>query len=403
MPRRIYLPRTAADAACSMATYGIPLLVLATTQSASLTGVVFALEWLPRLAAFGPAGSMVDRHGATRVFRVASVVRVAVVVLAVLALHSTELRHLWTVMVMLLAAALGVLTEFTYVAAETAGAMAVRDTGAQAHRVQAALLGIDQTATLLGPALGGVLLEWAGARAMLATIAVLSLVAAVITPRFRGALAAGSFVPVAQGMRNGWAALRAIPALGWLVTGMTFSNLAVGTVQAGAPLVVVRELGGSSASAGFVWSAAAAASLLTIALCRFAIDRYGLWPVGAVAAAVASVACAAAARAGSYPSYLVLVAVFMAGDGGLTVVLRTLRTRLIPAEVFGSTLSLTVLILLLPFPLAGVVVALTPPGALGLVLTVCAAIQAAALVLTFVRLRTDPALRGPAPAREQDR
>lgn len=71
--------------------------------------------------------------------------------------------------------------------------------------------------------------------------------------------------------------------------------------------------------------------------------------------------------------------------------------------MFGSTLSLTVLILLLPFPLAGVVVALTPPGALGLVLTVCAAIQAAALVLTFVRLRTDPALRGPAPAREQDR
>jgi hypothetical protein len=83
----------------------------------------------------------------------------------------------------------------------------------------------------------------------------------------------------------------------------------------------------------------------------------------------------------------------MAGEGGMTVVLRTLRSRLIPPEKFGSTLSATILILLLPFPVAGVLTAFTPPDALGHVITVCAALQALGLFCTFARLRTDPVLR----------
>lgn len=64
LPRSIYLPRTADALAFAMSTYGIPLLVLAITRSAALKGVAFALEWIPRLAAFGWAGSIVDRRGA---------------------------------------------------------------------------------------------------------------------------------------------------------------------------------------------------------------------------------------------------------------------------------------------------------------------------------------------------
>ena len=41
--RGIYLPRSTDAAAFAMATYGIPLLVLATTNSATLTGLAFAL------------------------------------------------------------------------------------------------------------------------------------------------------------------------------------------------------------------------------------------------------------------------------------------------------------------------------------------------------------------------
>ncbi|SCF75435.1 hypothetical protein GA0115259_102079, partial [Streptomyces sp. MnatMP-M17] len=46
--------------------YAIPLLVLLTTNSTTLTGVAFVVQWIPRLVSFSFAGSLVDRWGAGR-------------------------------------------------------------------------------------------------------------------------------------------------------------------------------------------------------------------------------------------------------------------------------------------------------------------------------------------------
>ncbi|MBP2341862.1 MFS transporter [Streptomyces virginiae] len=380
-----------------MSTYGIPLLVLAVTDSATLTGIAFMLEWVPRLGAFALAGAAVDRFGSTRVLRIASVLRALVVLAAALVLPTIG-GTAAIATVMLLAALTGVLTEFSYIAAETAGGAASRDAGGHAHRVQAVLLGIDQGATLAGPALAGVLLQYTGATGMLLTIAACSLLGAALAPRQRPAWPQDTPVPVAQGLRIGWRTLRSLPALGWLCVGLVLSNTAIGLVQAAGPVLVIQQLGGTSSQVGLVWSAAAVASLAMVALARFAIDRAGLWPVGATAAALASLACLALAAADTYTTFLVLVALLMAGEAGMTVVLRTLRARLVPAEVFGSTLSLIILLLLAPFPLAGALVALTPPDLLGHAITACAVLQAAGLAVSFAKLRTHPATRRPLPA-----
>ncbi|MYT96584.1 MFS transporter [Streptomyces sp. SID8350] len=377
--------------AFAMTTYGIPLLVLAATNSAALTGVAFALEWVPRLGAFAVAGAMVDRHGTTRVLRLASALRATVVVAAALALPQLEAGLPTTVTVMLLAASTGVLTEFSYIAAETAGGIASREAGDRAHRVQSVLLGIDQVGTLTGPAIAGLLLERTGAAGMLVTIAAFSLLACALAPR-QCATKTEMPQPVLAGLRTGWTTLRSLPALGWLVCGLTLSNLAIGLLQAAAPVIVVKQFGHSSADVGLIWSVAAVASLITVAVCRRAIDRFGLWPVGALSATVAAGACLAVSLTHTYTAYLVLIAVLMAGEGGMTVVLRTLRSHLIPQQVFGATLSLTILLLLLPFPLAGVLVATVPTALLGHVITICAAVQALGLGLAFLRLRTLPAL-----------
>ncbi len=391
--RRIYLPRTADASAFAMTTYGIPLIVLATTNSAALTGLAFALEWIPRLAAFSLAGAMVDRHGTKRVFRIASVLR-ALAVLAAAVILPTQAGGLGaTITVMALAAVTGVATEFSYIAAETAGATASKDAGEQAHRVQSVLLGIDQTATLAGPALAGFLLHWVGATGTLITIAACSLLGAALAPWHREPRLVPANASALTGLRIGWKTLVSLPALAWLIAGLTVSNVATGMLQAAAPIIVVQNLGHSSAAVGGVWSAAAAASLLAVACCRFAIDRVGLWPTGAASALVAALAGFAVSQAGTYTHFLVLTAVLMAGEGGMTVVLRTLRSHLIPEQVFGATLSITILIMLLPFPLAGVLVALTPASALGHVLTACAVLQAIGLISAFWRLRREPAMR----------
>ncbi|WP_275427276.1 MFS transporter [Streptomyces sp. NEAU-S7GS2] len=387
--RGVYLPRAADGAAFAMTTYGIPLLVLAATGSAGLTGLAFALEWLPRLGAFVVAGTLVDRHGTACVFRAACVLRALVVLTAALLLTVHDAGALAAVIVMVLAPASGVLTEFSYVAAETAGGEASRTAGGRAHRVQSVLLGIDQSAMLAGPVVSGLLLEHGGPAVMLSTLAGFSLLAAILSPRQRlhpiGAMSEKS------GLGAGWRTLRSLPALAWLVGGLLVSNVAIGLLQAAMPVIVVTELGRSKSDAGLIWSAAAVASLLAVTAARRAIDRWGLWPVGTASAAIAATATLAVAHADSYRGYLLLIAVLMAGEGGLTVVLRTMRSHLIPRDVFGSTLAVTILLLLLPFPAAGLLVAAIPPSQLGHAVTAAALLQALGLATAFTRLRTLPA------------
>ncbi|MHB9857209.1 MFS transporter [Streptomyces sp. YIM S03343] len=390
MLRRVYAPRAADAFAFAMSTYSMPMLVLATTASASLTGLAFALEWIPRVAAFGLAGDLVERRGAAIVGFLASFARGVLTAAGCVALLMLPRGTAQTLTVLALAAATGALSQFSFVAGEAVGGVVSHRAAGRAHRVQSVLIGVDQSATLAGPALGGVLLLSGGAP-MLAALSALSFLAAALALHTPPTPLRGRGRP-GGGLKSGWRTLRSLPALRLMVAGLAVSNLALALLQSAAPVLVTERFGRSSAAVGTLWSAAAAATLLAITVCRFALSRWGLWAVGAVCSSVASAACLALAQAPTYAAYAVLVALFMAADGGLTVVLRTLRARLVPPAVFGSTLSLTILLLLLPFPVAGIAVALTPPPQLGTVVAVCAALQAVALSLAFLRLRVDPVL-----------
>ncbi|MFE4416272.1 MFS transporter [Streptomyces sp. NPDC056821] len=394
--RRVYAPRACDALAYSMSTYAMPLVVLATTGSASLTGLAFALEWIPRVAAFGFAGALVDRSGAAIVCFIASLARALLVAGAGVALHLVPPGAAETVTVMALAAVTGALTQFSFIANEAVGAVVSRQTQGQTHKVQSVLIGIDQTATLVGPALGGVLLL-TGPTRMLACLSVLSFLSAALAlqtpPTPLRAARRGGPAP-GGGLRDGWQTLCSLPSLRRLVVGLACSNLMLGLLQSASPILVEDRFGHSAAAAGALWSIAAAATLVAVACCRAGLDRLGLWGVGVISATVAAVACLAVPQAPSYTGYVALVALFMAADGGLTVVLRTLRSQVIPPAAFGTTLSLTILLLLLPFPIAGILLALTPAPYLTDVIRVCALLQALALLVTFIRLRNDPVLRG---------
>ncbi|MGW2770262.1 MFS transporter [Streptomyces sp. NPDC001275] len=393
--RRVYAPRACDALAYSMATYAMPLVVLATTGSASLTGLAFALEWIPRVAAFGFAGTLVDRSGAAIVCFIASLTRALLVAGAGVALHLVPPGTAETVTVMALAAVTGDLTQFSFIANEAVGAVVSRRTDGQAHKVQSVLIGIDQTATLIGPALGGVLLL-TGPTRMLACLSVLSFVSdglALQTPSTPLRAARHGGPERSGGLREGWQTLRSLPSLRRLVVGLACSNLTLGLLQSASPILVEDHFGHSPAAAGALWSIAAAATLVAVACCRAGLDRLGLWGVGAISATIAAAASLAVPQAPSYTSYVTLIALFMAADGGLTIVLRTLRSQVIPPAAFGTTLSLTILLLLLPFPLAGILLALTPAPYLTDVIGACALVQALTLLVTFLRLRNDPALR----------
>ncbi|MFJ6101884.1 MFS transporter [Streptomyces sp. NPDC092359] len=236
---------------------------------------------------------------------------------------------------------------------------------------------------LVGPLLGGVLLL-ASPAVLPAVVALLSMIAAVSTS---GAVEGPERSPASSSLRTGWAAFRRTPALVWLIGGLAASNLATGLLQAAAPITVVHHFHSSTASVGAVWSAAAVAFLVAVWVSRRAIDRFGIWRVGVVSAAAATVACLATALAPSFSVYTVTVAVVMAGEGVMAVVLRTLRARLIPAQAYGSTLAVTMLLVLLPLPLADALVAVVPASGLPHLLLGCAAVQGLALAGCFAGLR----------------
>ncbi|WP_331726309.1 MFS transporter [Streptomyces sp. NBC_00470] len=374
----------ASDAlATALTRYAIPLIVLATTNSASLTGVAFLLEWAPCLAAFTIGGPLVDRYRADTVFKTANAARAAAtsaaaVLLTLLPADGTAA----TTVVLALGATTGLLAQGSFVAAETLGAGISRQAGEHAHRVQGVQVSIDQGALLLGPLLVGVLLVGGAAWPLLALVAVLSIAAAASTipPSLHATSPTGS---VLKQLRTGWNTLRRGPALTWLVIGLMASNLAVGVAQASVPITLVQDYAANSLTVGLVWSGAGVLALGAVTLSLRAIDRHGLWPVGATAAATASTACFAAALAPRLAPYIAAIALLMAGEGALTVVLRTLRARLIPPAVFGSTLSVTIVLIALPMPTAGALVALLPAPALPALLLGCAAAQALTMALAF--------------------
>lgn len=368
--------------AASITACAIPLLILTTTRSTALTGIAFLLEWLPRLTSFAVGGPLVDRFRADRVFRTVTTVRALLIATAALALAWLPAAGgAATAVTMATGAVGGLLAQASFVAIETLGAHASRRAGDQAHRVQSIQIGVDQGAQVIGPLLASLLLM-AGHTVMLLAVAALSAAAAVSTTTHTIAMSHEPFAPLAN-LRAGWHTVTSIPALAWLITGLTASNLTLAITQASSPIMILTSYDGSALAVGTVWSTAGTVSLGGIAASRRAIDRFGLWPVGASAALIACVACLGAALAPNMVAYSVAITMLMAGEGAMVVVLRTLRVRLIPETAFGSTLSVTIVLIILPMPLAGALVAALPAAALSGLLLACTVTQGAVMACAF--------------------
>ncbi|ANZ13411.1 MFS transporter [Streptomyces noursei] len=402
MRRVIAALRTTDALATAIATYGIPLLVLTTTGSSTLTGLAFVVEWGPRLTAYAIGGSALDAFRTITLLRLTSVTRAALLTAAAATLSAlAPAGPAATAVVLATGATSGILGQISFMGTETLGAHLTRQAAHDGHRIQACQVAIDQAALLAAPLLGSLLLL-ASPQALLVAVALLSALAALTTTLVQDTTADApppKRTSVVAGLVTGYRTVRAIPALTWLVIGLMASNFAVGAFQASSPITLLDTFGRSSLQTGAVWSAAGVASLVTLSLCGRAVDRWGLWPVGAAAAAAACLACLTAAVAGTFALYAVSVAVLMGAEGATTVVLRTLRARLIPQDLFGVTFAATAVLVVVPMPVAGLMVAAVPAPSLPALLLAAAALQAFAMTAALIGLwRHRDSYTPPAPA-----
>ncbi|MEU9074520.1 MFS transporter [Kitasatospora sp. NPDC048538] len=390
---RCYVLRATDSLAAAVVMYAVPLLVLTLTHSAGWAGLAFLLEWVPRLAAIAGAGPIIDRCSPRVAVLATSLLRGGAALATIVGLAAGA--GPWLVLVFGVTA--GMLAEAAFLANEAVGAEASRRAGERAHRVQSVLTGTDQAALLIGPMIGGLLLL-AGPALLLAAVAILSTVTATVAASVRTHRPHLHIVsdPVARhplaSLATGMGTLRRTPALAWLVGALACVNLASGLLQVSAPVTVTRTLHHSSAAVGAVWSIAAALSLAAVALAHRAIDRWGLLTVGTASAAAMCTATLASALAPTLTFYAAAVGLLMAGEGAVTVVLRTARARLIPERAFAATLATTVLLVLAPLPRAGLLVALWPAGHLPLLVAVTGLAVSAGTFACFRGLRAHRAV-----------
>jgi len=380
--------RTAIRAVDSLASacvaWGVPLLVLKETGSASNAGLSFALEWTPRLMSLGLAAPWVDRLGARAALLAGALARTIAVVVTMAAV---AVGADWLVLTAM-AAVGGVLAQVTQMATTSLGADQARASHQDAaRRVQLWQAAVDQGVLLVGPLLAGVLVL-GGAQSVFGGAAALSAVTTVVVQRLPKqvppTVAGGRSRP---GLRTGVAVMRRYPALMWATLAGLGANALASVVESGTPVLVTENFHRTAAASGAVWCAAAAVSAASLAVIGRTASRCGTWTMAVGSAVVTSAAAVTAGLAPGYTLYVVAVAAMSAAEQGVIVLVGTARNRLIPAESYASTVSLGSLAMLAPFPLAGLLIAAAGRTYLPDLLLGCAAFTAVTAAVSLRGLR----------------
>lgn len=365
-----------------MSTYLIPVVIYATTGSVGLSGLAFAVQWLPRVVALPVLGVLVDRFPIGRQFLVNDLARAGVLLVVAVVAEPVSLMAASAVMTLL--------NGHAVIATETVLTRCVPSRlmpDAQA-RVQVA----QQLSFTAGPALGGALLVWPGLSGGVVLISGVLVVAAVATSAAlrslevrRGAVTGSPLRNLVDGAR---VVLGSKPLLS-LVSLTIVVNLVAGLALGALPVIVVGDFDAAPSMTGLVAGAASVMSLVAALLTKRLLRRTSIGTVvaGAGAALVASGPAMALA-----PNLAVFTAAYVLWTAGVTVFTIWLRTRRLdhlPPDAVGGALGFFVAAVLAATPIAGVLLAVfgTASGAQHLMLIMCgvSAVLAVPAVLSWIR------------------
>jgi len=396
-----YFLRFVGSLANQFLVFAVPLLVYGLTGSVAYSGLAFFVEWLPRLLSFPIAGAAADRYGPKPVYMVADTVRLAASVATVAGL--ALLPEQGPLFLIALAMVAGFFFEQAFISVEKiARKLAPPE---RMHKVQSMLTGIDHVTELAGPALAGLTAALVDVRALIAVTAGVFLVSLVVLAVVRG----DALRPepdrdarsLAAELRIGLRTLLGIRRLVLLVLLTNLMNFYFGLVLIVGPVMTTGVFDRPESHMGIVYTAGGVAGVVAVFASPWLADRLPIDRIGIAAFAVASAAFVAVGLAPTFPAYVVAVALVMAMDGVFSVFIRTERARLVPADRFGSTVGLIVLLNFVPMPLAGLVVAVAGDAVAIQTILIAAGVLSIVLSLPLIRgLLSDaatPAVEEPAP------
>ncbi|MCD4850886.1 MFS transporter [Arthrobacter sp. AK01] len=331
----------------------IPVSVYAQSGNVALSGIVFLVQWAPRVLSTGLLGTLLDKYTSLRIFATSDLVR-GLLCLIVAVSDSMVTLFLGAALLMFFGG-IAVLGIEKVISLDDLDSREV----SQSHQ-QVAL----QLTQVAGPLLGGMLILFLQQKLTFLILAggfVISALSAIAfrttkaqkgDAKARRAVHSSLFLGVLQVWRN--KGLMKLLSMGVMVNFIAGLGLAI------APAVVIGEFAGNESTVGMVSGVGAligAASAISLATYVSRGGKISLWIVKAsfILMFVSGLGMGLAGNA------IIFAAAFGLWSAGLTVFsvwLRTERLKIVPAAEVGSTIGAFVAILLLSVPLSGAVLAL---------------------------------------------
>ena len=354
----------------------LPWLVLTLTHDPFQLGLVLALAGVPRAAAMLFGGAFADRHSPRLIMLVSDALRF-VIAAALAASILTGAVQLW--MVYVLALSFGVVSGFFMPAAEASLPRLLDDE--QLEGGNALMMGADQLAQFVGPALAGVVIALFGASQVaggqagsLTGVGVAFAVDAASFAVSAGMLALMHSLPALgagnhplDSIKAGLRFTLSRPAFRWLLALLAAANLLlIGPLLVGIPVLAQTRFSQGAAAFGLLISAYGLGNLIGMIVAGTArrpssraFSRVVLLLFVGFGLVIGSLAFVSSVWVG-----VALLAVLGVGDGYVAVVMMTLVQRMTPTDMLGRVMSLVMLAMLgvtpLSTALAGAVIGLGP-------------------------------------------
>jgi MFS family permease len=377
-----YTLRFADSLATNTLVFALPLMIYTATQSLAWSGLAFLIEWLPRLLSIPAAGPLVDRFGSKRIFFATNIARLVALITTFIIF---TLQPGWWPILIAVGVVNGILGQVSFVAAEHLGVSV--PTKKSAHHVQSVQVGIDQTVTVLGPMLAGLLLLLGNTMLFLG-LGILTLISIFLAGQLRqtkkdpGVQSLSLFT----GFRQGMTVIASSKTLQYVVLGTVAFNLLLAFITVMTPAIVKGQFHGTDGNVSILWTAGALLSIVAVGIASRIMTKTGIVMIGTISGIIASIAIAVASTASSFTMYAVCVALFIAMDGVYAVYIRTARAKIVPLEQYGVTVGVIVLLSLIPFPLAGLLVAVVTPSILPIILGSCTFVCFVITILSHIKI-----------------
>ena len=336
--------------------FAVPLIIYKSTQNISLVGLAFFIEWTPRVLSLPLAGTFSDRWGGKKVYLLADFVRMTVCLFGFL------LMNLFPSNIFIITSSVMGICAFFYAQAFIALEATVPKLVDQSDlpKAQSILQGIDQTSSILGPALAAISVLY------IDTLDLLLIAAGVFGLSFLGMLLMGSALNVQisnpkrriwQDIRQGAEILLDHPNLLVLTTLSFLINLIIGIALATGAALTNGTFHKPDSYFGILNTTAGLLAVVSFLLIPKLIKYFSVFRLGI--AAYLTVVCGGilVGVANNFNLFVIGYALACGSSGVFNVYIRTERVQWIPSQHLGKTIGLIVLLNQLSLPTAGILIA----------------------------------------------